>query len=154
MIFREANINDIKEIQRVRNTVTENRLSNPALVSDNDVREFILNRGRGWVCEVDDKIAGFAIVDLEENNVWALFVEPGFDQKGIGKKLLQLMLDWYFDQTDKTVWLSTAPNSRAETFYRLNGWKETGRHGKGEIKFEMDSIGWRTYQLKSSSFKI
>ncbi|HVZ95826.1 MAG TPA: hypothetical protein VG847_03050 [Chitinophagaceae bacterium] len=34
MIFREANSNDISEIQRVRTPVSKNRLSNPALVAD------------------------------------------------------------------------------------------------------------------------
>jgi GNAT superfamily N-acetyltransferase len=154
MIFREANINDVNGIQRVRNSVNENRLSNPALVSDDDVCEFILNKGRGWVCEVDDKITGFAIVDLKGNNVWALFVEPGFLKKGIGKKLHQLMLDWYFDKTKQKIWLSTAPNSRAETFYRMNGWKEAGLFGKGEKKFEMNFSDWKSQNQNHYTYKI
>ncbi|RYF77199.1 MAG: GNAT family N-acetyltransferase, partial [Chitinophagaceae bacterium] len=56
--------------------------------------------------------------------------------------LHQLMMDWYFSQSDKTVWLSTAPKSRAETFYRKAGWQETGMYGKGEIKFEMTKAKW------------
>ena len=87
MIFREAEINDISQIQFVRNAVKENMLSDPALVPDKDVVEYITNRGKGWVCEVNEKIVGFAIVDLIENNVWALFVHPDFEAKGIGKKI-------------------------------------------------------------------
>lgn len=52
------------------------------------------------------------------------------------------MLKWYFSQTDKTVWLSTSPNTRAEKFYRNAGWREVGVYGKGEIKFEMSSAEW------------
>ena len=96
MIFREAQINDIEQIQIVRNSVKENMLSDPALVPDNDVEEFITNRGKGWVCEMNDIITGFAIVDLIANNVWALFIHPDFEAKGIGKKLHQMMMDWYF----------------------------------------------------------
>jgi hypothetical protein len=51
------------------------------------------------------------------------------------------MLNWYFDQTKETVWLSTAPNTRAEKLYRKAGWKEVGKHGK-EIKFEMSYRDW------------
>lgn len=142
MIYREAEIRDIPQIQFVRNAVKENRLSDPALVPDKDVEEYITNRGRGWVCEVDEKIVGFAIVDLIDNNVWALFIHPDFEAMGLGKKLHQIMMDWYFTQTDKTIWLGTEPKSRAETFYRMQGWKEVGTHGKGEIKFEMDFIAW------------
>lgn len=142
MIFREAHINDIQQIQVVRNAVKENRLSDPSLVPDHDVEEYITNRGKGWVCEVDGQIAGFAIADLVANNIWALFVHPDFEARGIGKKLHNKMMDWYFLQTKEKVWLGTAPNSRAEKFYRMQGWKEVGLHGKGEIKFEMDNNTW------------
>ena len=137
MTFREAQPGDIAQIQTVRNLVKENTLSNSALVSDKDVEEFLFMRGKGWVCEIDKLVVGFAIVDLKEHNIWALFVHPDYDTKGIGKKLHGLMMRWYFTQTKETVWLGTAPGTRAEKFYRMQGWKEVGVHGKGEIKFEM-----------------
>ena len=141
--FREANKVDIKQIQIVRNSVTENTLSNPELVTDADCLEFITKRGKGWVCEMDNQIVGFSIVDLKENNIWALFVHPNYDKKGIGRQLHDLMLDWYFNQTTKNVWLGTAPRTRAEIFYRKSGWAEVGIHGKGEIKFEMTFEKWK-----------
>ena len=137
MTFREAQPGDIAQIQTVRNLVKENTLSNSALVSDKDVEEFLFMRGKGWVCEIDLLVVGFATVDLKEHNIRALFVHPDHDTKGIGKKLHGLMMRWYFTQTKETVWLGTAPGTRAEKFYRMQGWKEVGVHGKGEIKFEM-----------------
>ena len=151
MIFREATINDIQQIQFVRNAVTENRLSDPALVPDKDVEEYMTNRGKAWVCEVDEKIVGFAIVDLIDNNVWALFVHPGFEAMGVGKKLHRIMMDWYFLQTREKIWLGTDPNSRANKFYRMQGWKEVGIHGKGEIKFEMNFDDWAKRRTSTSS---
>jgi GNAT superfamily N-acetyltransferase len=148
MILREANINDIQQIQKVRHSVKENVLSNPALVTDEDCKEFLIKRGKGWVCEIENKIAGFAIADLKENNIWALFVQPEFEKKGIAKKLHETMLNWYFEQTKENVWLGTAPNTRAATFYKMLGWKEIGIHGKGEIKFEMSFGNW--VNLKSA----
>ncbi|HWI91530.1 MAG TPA: GNAT family N-acetyltransferase [Flavisolibacter sp.] len=142
MTFREATTEDIPQIQIVRNSVRENQLSDPALVTDKDCEEFLTIRGKGWVCEMDDKIAGFSIADLKENNIWALFVHPQYENKGIGKKLHELMLDWYFSQTEKTVWLGTAPGTRAEEFYKRKGWKVIGTHGKGETKFEMSLSDW------------
>lgn len=144
MLYREAQISDIKQMQLVRNSVNENMLSDPALVPDSDVEDFITNRGKGWVCEIGDSIVGFAIADLAAHNIWALFMHPDHEAKGIGKKLHRIMLDWYFSQTKETVWLGTAPNSRAERFYRMQGWKEVGMHGKGETKFEMEWSEWVT----------
>ena len=143
MIFREARTSDIPQIQVVRNAVKENMLSNPALVTDEDCDNFINKRGKGWVCIIDDAVVGFSIVDMVDHNVWALFVHPDHDRKGIGRKLHDEMINWYFNQTDTTIWLGTAPNTRAEAFYRKAGWSETGIHGKGEIKFEMTIGEWR-----------
>lgn len=143
MLYREAMPGDIPQLQRVRHSVKENVLSDPSLVPDADVLEYITRRGKGWVCEAAGKIVGFAIADVAGNNVWALFIEPEYEGRGIGRKLHRWMLDWYFSQTDKTVWLSTAPRSRAESFYRKAGWAETGVYGKGETKFEMTKESWQ-----------
>ena len=149
MIFREATIEDIPQIQIVRNSVTKNTLSDPALVPDKDCEEFMFVRGKGWVCEIDKQITGFAIADLKENNIWALFLLPAFEKQGIGRRLHDMMVDWYFTQTKDNVWLGTAPSTRAESFYRKAGWKEIGTHGKGEIKFEMSFDEWAA--LKKSN---
>jgi GNAT superfamily N-acetyltransferase len=142
MIFREAHIDDIKQIQIVRNAVKENTLSDPALVTDADVEEYLFHRGKGWVCEIDNTVVGFSIVDFKNKNIWALFVHPDHEGKGIGKKLHDVVLNWYFNQTKETVWLGTSHKTRAEQFYRMQGWKEVGMHGKGEIKFEMNFENW------------
>lgn len=142
MKIREATIADIKQIQIVRNAVKENTLSNPNLVTDEDCKIFLTVRGKGWACEKDNQIIGFSIADLKGHNIWALFVHPDFDKQGIGRQLHDIMLEWYFSQTKETVWLGTSPASRAESFYRKAGWKETGRYGKGEIKFEMTYEDW------------
>lgn len=142
MMIREAQVSDIPQIQIVRNAVKENMLSDPALVPDKAVEDYITHRGKGWVSEDGSVITGFSIVSVTDNNVWALFMDPSYEGKGAGKKLHDVMMDWYFQQTDKTIWLSTSPGTRAETFYRKAGWTETGLYGKGEIKFEMTAEAW------------
>ncbi|MBK9336886.1 MAG: GNAT family N-acetyltransferase [Lewinellaceae bacterium] len=142
MIFREASLRDIPQIQLVRHAVRENILSNPALVTDADCATYLSERGKGWVCEADDHIVGFSIVDLVGNNVWALFLRPEFEGRGIGRQLHDRMLDWYFSKTPNTLWLGTEPGTRAEKFYRTVGWTETGVHGKGEVRFEMTQAEW------------
>ena len=144
MAIRQAAISDIKQIQQVRNAVKENTLSNPSLVTDDDLMDYLTRRGRGWVYEVEEVITGFSIISLIDQNVWALFVHPDFESRGIGRLLHDEMMNWYFANTDKLVWLSTSPGTRAENFYRKAGWKENGIYGKGEIKFEMSKEDWKS----------
>ena len=143
MTFREATAADISQIQIVRHSVKENVLSDPARVTDKDCKVYLTERGKGWVCEVDGQIVGFSIVDMQEHNVWALFLRPEYEGQGIGKQLHNILLDWYFGQTKETLWLGTEPGTRAEQFYRRQGWRETGRHGSNEIKFEMRHSDWQ-----------
>ena len=143
MIIRTALSSDIPQMQIVRNAVKENMLSDPALVPDKDYETYMAKRGKGWVCTVADEVVGFAFADLKDNNVWALFVKPEYEGKGIGKQLHDTMIDWYFEKTKDTIWLGTAFDTRAETFYRMQGWKEAGTYGPKEIKFEMSYDEWR-----------
>src|ERR1700712_2429160 len=113
MAFREATLEDIPQIQVVRHAVKENVLSDPSVVTDVDCAIYLFKRGKGWVCEVQGKIIGFAIADLKDNSIWALFVDPRYEKNGVGKKLHGIMLDWYFSRGKDKVWLSTSPNTRA-----------------------------------------
>jgi len=150
-IFREATIADIKGIFVVRYSVKENMLSESDLVDENLCESYLTERGKGWVCEMDGEIVGFAIADLKDNNIWALFLKPEYEKQGIGRQLHTIMLDWYFSKTQKTVWLGTNPNTRAELFYRKAGWKEVGTHGEDEIKFEMTFKDWRQVRQKQTT---
>ncbi|MFZ9388444.1 MAG: GNAT family N-acetyltransferase [Chitinophagaceae bacterium] len=142
MEFRIATSADIPQIQRVRHSVKENTLSDPSLVPDRDVEDYITRRGRGWVAEENGCIYGFAIVSVLDRNVWALFILPEAEKKGIGRKLHNMMMNWYFSQTEQEIWLSTAPGTRAEGFYLSAGWTPAGNYGKGERKFIMTRNDW------------
>lgn len=151
MRYREAEVTDIEQLFRVRLSVQENVLSDPALITHNDYKEYLTVRGKGWVCEADGTLVGFAVADLKAHNIWALFVQPAWEGKGIGTALHHLILDWYFGQTGETVWLGTAPHSRAESFYRKRGWRETDRRPNGEIRFELTCNDWTAQQSFSKA---
>lgn len=144
-MVRRATITDIPEMHRIRMSVKENILSNPLLVTESGYTDFLDKNGRGWLYEEGGKISGFAIIDTVKKNIWALFVDPSKEKKGIGKILQTEMLNWYFTNYSEPLWLSTAPGTRAEQFYRKSGWKETGRDAHGEIVFEMDAKTWKSF---------
>ncbi|WP_224489972.1 GNAT family N-acetyltransferase [Robertkochia flava] len=143
MTFREAALTDIPQMHVLRNQVRENILTDPARVTETDYRSYLGKLGKGWVCEEAQRIVGFAIADLKANNVWALFVHPEFEGKGIGKKLQDIMLSWYFSRTTDPIWLSTGANTRAEEFYTRTGWEKLGNTREGEVKFEMSFENWK-----------
>ena len=122
----------------------ENTLPDPGFITEKEYEKYLTYHGKGWLCEIDHEVVGFSIVGLAQRNVWALFVHPDHEGKGIGKKLHDMMLDWYFEQTNQPVWLGTGPNTRAELFYRKAGWTETGRRPNGEIRFEMNANYWKS----------
>jgi len=144
MYFREATTKDIPQLHRIRMAVKENRLNNPLLVQEKDYLNYFTNEGKGWLCEIDGKITGFAIVDIVNDNFWALFVDPAYEANGIGRRLEEIALDWYFNSGKKSISLSTAPDTRAEKFYRNSGWKENGSTKHGELIFEMKAEDWKS----------
>lgn len=120
----------------IRLRVRENRLSDPSVVTEQDYHDFMARDTRSWVCEIDGTLAGFAMVDVEKRNLWALFVVPEHEFKGVGRLLHDTMIAWYFTRAD-VLRLSTAPNTRAEAFYQKAGYSAQGSSASGETIFEL-----------------
>ena len=138
----EAIPTDIADMHRIRMMVKENRLSDATKIKASNYAEMITTRGRGWVYRISGTIRGFAIVDMSDGNVWALFVEPGFERLGIGRALHDIMVGWAFDHGAAALWLTTDRATRAENFYRRQGWREAGSAGHGELRFELKRSDW------------
>ena len=137
MHFRKALITDFPSLHYIRMSVRENILSNPALVAQNDYELHIKEKGSGWVCEVDGSIAGFSIINLESGNLWALFVLPEFEGRGIGRKLLELVINDAKDGGLGLIWLTTDLGTRAERLYTQAGWSGKNIESNGEVRFEL-----------------
>jgi GNAT superfamily N-acetyltransferase len=141
MYIREAKIADIPAMHRIRMAVKENVLTNPLAVQEADYVPYLSHPNKGWVCEIADQIVGFSIVDTEEREVWALFVNPLFEGRGIGARLHDEMVTWYFSQDKTELILGTEQGTRAEGFYLHKGWDAIGQKFNGEIIFKMQRKG-------------
>jgi hypothetical protein len=80
-MIRQALVSDIPQIQLVRNAVKENTLSDPALVPDQDVEDYINRRGRGWVWE---EMMNWYFKQTDQN-IW-LSTSPGTRAEGFYRK--------------------------------------------------------------------
>lgn len=138
MRIRVATIQDHAALHGIRTAVRENALFNPAGITSDQYRDMLEVRGRGWICEIEHRPVGFAIGDLRECNIWALFVQPGFEGRGIGRALHDVMVEWMFARGAGRLWLSTDPGTRAERFYVKAGWKHAGLTEQGEARYELD----------------
>ncbi|MDK4724940.1 GNAT family N-acetyltransferase [Rhizobium phaseoli] len=133
-MLRKAVVDDIETLKVIRSSVVENILSDPSKVTDDDYEWFVRNPGVA-VWEEKGIIVGFSAADPRQGNIWALFVMPGFEGKGIGSRLLAEACSCLQSTGVERAWLTTDPGTRAERFYRAAGWEHVGEKDN-ELLFE------------------
>ncbi len=128
---------DIPRLVEIRAAVRENILSDPGSVTTADIQWFIDNSAI-WTWVEDGQIHGFSAGDPQDGTIFALFVDPNWEGRGIGQALLALACATLRKAGHKTITLGTEPATRAERFYRRNGWTSVGNKSNGEILFRLD----------------
>jgi GNAT superfamily N-acetyltransferase len=136
--YRLACAADIPAMSAIRLAVLENRLRDPSRVTLKMYEDYLDALGRGWVCERDGVIAGFAYAERDAGSIWALFVDPAHEGAGIGKQLLALATSYLFGLGHTKVVLSTGPDTRADRFYTAQGWQRSHRDGEAEACFTLE----------------
>ena len=139
--FREATAADMPGISHVRLSVTENAMSRAQLdargITNESVAASFLADSKGWVAIADGGIVGFSIADRAERTIFALFVLPGFEERGIGSQLFDLALHWLWDNGAQHLWLTTSAGTKAARFYERRGWVITGDGTYGDVRYEL-----------------
>jgi GNAT superfamily N-acetyltransferase len=134
MTIRPATIDDFPRLMVIRGAVRENLLSDPGRVTLHDYEDHLGPAGQTWVHDEGGEILGFAAATLATATIWALFVHPDHEGRGIGRRLLDCAVDWLGSQGATEVGLTTGAGTRAEGFYRAAGWREASA-ANGEISF-------------------
>jgi GNAT superfamily N-acetyltransferase len=134
-MLRHATPDDVPRICEIRDSVRENRLSDPSRITPREIAWFLEN-GPIWVWEEDSAVAGFSAGDPRNGWVWALFVAPGHEGKGIGRTLLKATCDTLREAGHSTATLSTEAGTRAERHYRADGWTAVSQTEHGELVFQ------------------
>jgi GNAT superfamily N-acetyltransferase len=137
-MVREATVSDVAAMNHLRLQVRENVLSDPSRITTAMTTDAISVSGCGWVFEENGQILGFSIALHKDPSIWALFVLPGHEGRGIGHALHEVAVNWLWSRGVECIWLSTDPGTRAERFYRKHGWREAGKHDNGDIRFELN----------------
>lgn len=134
--LRAATRDDVPAMHRIRQAVRENRPRTTA-VTETDYIPYIEEHGCSWVVEVQDEIVGFAVGDVRDGNIWALFVHPDHEKRGYGKQLHDRMVESLWNRGLNKLQLTTDPGTRAQGFYEAAGWQCKGSTSKGTLRFEL-----------------
>jgi GNAT superfamily N-acetyltransferase len=133
-IIRRATDADRDRISEIRFAVKENILRDRSRVTYDMISWFIENPGI-WLWEEDGKVLGFSAADTRDGTIFALFIDPEHEGRGIGRALFAKALEALRKAGHTTGSLTTQPGSRADRFYQRAGWKAIGTSERGERIF-------------------
>ncbi len=137
--IRPATEADVDAVFHIRTSVKENHLSLEQMaamgITPDVIREAITAEPCAWLAEADGKPVGFVMVDAEEGCVFAAFVLPEWEGRGIGQRLMAKAEASLFRQHE-TIWLETDGRSRASGFYAHLDWKPAVSYPNGDVRFE------------------
>lgn len=136
--LRLAAESDIPEMHKIRMSVVENRLSDPLALTYADYVPYIAKRGESWIQESDTGIAGFASINWHDASLWALFVDPQMEGRGIGQTLFTRLIERASEMGLSKISLTTTPGTRAEAFYLRQGWETVATEENGEVRMILD----------------
>ncbi|CAN7422192.1 GNAT family N-acetyltransferase [Acidovorax sp. Leaf78] len=137
--IRPAAVTDVSAMFKVRASVGENTMTPAELsaigITPEAIAFAVESAQCAWVATVDEEVVGFAMVDLDSACLFALFVLPEYEGRGIGTSLTKTCELALFEQ-HSTAWLETANGSRAAQLYRHLGWGNESEIGGGDIRLE------------------
>lgn len=132
LTYRPAIESDMAMLYDIRFAVEENRCYDPAEIPVSRVLPVLLEGG-SFVCLDGDWPVGFSMASYELGELFGLFLRPGYQRLGIGRRLLELAVDWMRAKRATAMRLTTDPGTRAEGIYRAAGWEAAGVSELGEL---------------------
>lgn len=112
------------------NYLSENQLQGYGISHKNLYEAIVSQSVVGHVCSVGDQIAGFVFCDASSGQILALYVLPKYEKRGIGRSLIEEMIETLKTRGFSHSFLASNPDKKTRSygFYRWLGWKETGRY--------------------------
>ena len=121
------------------NAIPAERLAALGITADTWARDIRAGQLQGTVALADDRVVGYCFGSPDTGEVIVLAVDPGFEGRGLGRALLQSVVDGLRLHGHARLFLGCAadPAVRSHGFYRHLGWRSTGRtdrHGDEELE--------------------
>ncbi|WP_337268812.1 GNAT family N-acetyltransferase [Oryzifoliimicrobium ureilyticus] len=128
--IRLGKTEDIETIFAIRMSARDNDIDREQLatldVTEESIRERLAASPCLWIAEDGGKALGFSMADRKEGSLFALFVRPQHEARGIGTQLLAHAETFLFAEHER-IWLETNGQSRAAQFLIRRGWQPRKR---------------------------
>lgn len=139
LVIRDAHVGDVEAIFDVRTSVTENILDRSQLarmgITPASVSAMIGQASCAWVAVEGGRIVGFSMADLDAGLLFAAFVLPSHEGRGIGSALVEAAEEALFAR-HALIWLETGTATRAAGFYQQRGWVNPVAITERDIRLE------------------
>lgn len=124
------------------NAVPEERLRAHGITAESWAQDIRTGELPGWVARRGGQLVGYCFGAAKTGEVIVLALLPEVEGKGLGKRLLQLVIEDLRSQGHTRLFLGCAadPGVRSHGFYRHLGWESTGT---------IDSHGDEVLELRS-----
>lgn len=133
---------DLPAVTVIRTSVIENHLSVAEMAArgiteDGIIAEMVAGNLRGWVMLVSGVPVAFSFARRVEKTIFAMFVQPGYEGLGLGRRVMAAAEDWLFEEGVTDIWLTTDANPaiRAHGFYQRLGWVTDWSAEAGEVTY-------------------
>lgn len=144
VVVRLALPGDLPAVFRIRVSVQENHLSMAQLTARGITPAWIarlMAEGalRTWCAECHGEVVGFSMVNVDAREVFALFVAPQHEGRGVGSRLLEVSVAELLRASARPLRLTTGSGTRAHSFYLRRGWQQVGVDPRNDdVLLELD----------------
>lgn len=140
-VIRAAAVEDIESIFEIRTSVSQNHLSREQMsalgITPQVLAEAIKEGPCVWIAEVDGKPAAFSMIDSTEGEVFAMFVSPPYENRGLGRLLMKVAEAALFERHDTIYLITDGRNEvRANGFYQRLGWTVVDKADEDDVRYE------------------
>lgn len=117
------------------NALTRDELSERGITAESLVR-MLNSTHTGFCVEEGGDMLGFSMADTTDASIFALFVMPQQEGRGIGTELLAAAVNHLVSLGNDRLTLDTGLDTRAFDFYIKKGWKHIGPTDHEDVLLE------------------
>ena len=132
-IIRRARTEADPHISEIRFAVKENILRDPSRVTYDMIPGS--SEPGIWLWEEDGKVLGFSAADTRDGTIFALFIDPEHEGRGIGRALFAKALEALRKAGHRPARSPPSPAAAPTASIRRAGWKAIGTSERGERNF-------------------